>query len=216
MADRAANRQGRGSRYSGLDAAERTHQRRTALLAAALELFATQGYPATSVKQICRQAGLTERYFYESFSDRHACLAALYGELADQMRIATAAAADEAADLDTDEVTRRALSAFVDYLASDPRRARVVLIEVVGVSAELEGRRHAVLRSFAELTTTVWLGRTGRARPTTPQRLAAIGLVGAVNHLLVDWLHRGQKETREELVGICSTLFSAVRCRLQG
>lgn len=212
MAENAAKQQGRGSRYSGLDSAERTRRRRTALLAAALELFAAQGYPATSVKQVCRQAGLTERYFYESFRDRHACLVTLYRELAEQMRIATTTAIEESYDSDLDEVTRQALSAFVDYLTCDPRRAHVVLLEAVGASAELEERRHAVLQDFAELVTTIWLGQ---ATPTTPQRLSAIGLVGAVNHLLVDWLHRGQQETQEELVDTCVALFSAIQRELR-
>lgn len=211
MAESAAKRQRQGRRYSGRDAAERTRQRRTAILTAALEVFAARGYPATSVKQICRQAGLTERYFYESFRDRHACLVALYDELAEQMRTATTDAIERAADLDLDEVTRRALSTFVNYLAGDPRRARVVLLEVVGTSAELEERRHAVLRGFAELTTTAWFGRTEQAGP---RQLATVGLVGAVNHLLVDWLHRGQQEAPEELVDVCCTLFSATRRHL--
>ena len=214
MAGNAAKSQGQGRRYSGRDAAERTHARRTALLAAALELFATQGYPATSVKQICRQARLTERYFYESFRDRHACLVALYGELADQMRTASTAAIEQAADRDLDEVARCGLSAFIHYLTADPRRARVVLLEVVGVSAELEDRRHAVLSEFADLTTAVWLSRAERTKPTDPQRLAAVGLVGAVNHMLVDWLHRGQPEAPAELVDTCSALFLAARNQL--
>lgn len=214
MSDRTATRQ-QGRRYSGQDAAERTRQRRTALLAAALELFAQQGYPSTSVKQICRQAGLTERYFYESFRDRHACLVALYTELAEQMQVATTAAIADAEDRPDEEIVRSALGAFVDYLTADSRRARVVLLEVVGASAELEQRRHAVLRDFAELTTAVWSQLAERTGPTDAQRLAAIGLVGAVNHLLVDWLHRGQRETPAELVDTCSTLFTAVRNHLE-
>lgn len=214
MTDRTATRQ-QGRRYSGQDAAERTRQRRTALLAAALELFADQGYPSTSVKQICRQAGLTERYFYESFRDRHTCLVVLYTELSEQMRVATNAAIADAEGRSAEDVVRSALEAFVDYLTADTRRARVVLLEVVGASAELEQRRHAVLRDFAELTTAVWSRLAEQSEPTDPQRLAAIGLVGAVNHLLVDWLHRGQRETPADLVDTCSTLFSAVRNHLE-
>jgi AcrR family transcriptional regulator len=202
-----AGHQRPGRRYSGLDASERTRQRREALLEAALELFASQGYPATSVKQLCRQAGLTERYFYESFRDRHACLMALYEELVDRLRLVD----DE---LEADAVTWRGLSAFVEHLTADTRRARVILLEVVGVSAELEDRRHAVLREFAELTTAVWLRFDDQSAPSDRQRLAAVGLVGAVNHLLVDWLHRGQEEPPTVLVETCSTLFEGARHQL--
>ena len=189
-----------GRRYSGLEASERARQRRSALLEAALQLFATRGYGASSVKQICRQAGLTERYFYESFSDRHDCLKELYLELAERMRTQTTAAIDDAKEAEIDEVARRALTAFVEYLTTDPRRARVVLIEVVGVSAEMERRRYGVLREFAELTTSVWLEGAGLQEATDRQRMTAVGLVGAVDHLLVDWLHGGQKETPGDLI----------------
>ncbi|MEV4730171.1 TetR/AcrR family transcriptional regulator [Saccharopolyspora sp. NPDC049426] len=212
MTQNAGHQQRPGRRYSGLDAPERTRQRREALLDASLELFASQGYSATSVKQLCRQAGLTERYFYESFRDRHDCLVALYDELVDRLRATTVAALDD--EREADAVTWRGLSAFVEHLTADTRRARVVLLEVVGVSAELENRRHAVLREFAELTTAVWLRIDDQAAPTDRQRLAAVGLVGAVNHLLVDWLHRGQQEPPTVLVETCSALFEGARRQL--
>lgn len=211
MSDKTTPAQPSRARYSGLEAPERTRRRRQALLEAALELFTAQGYAATSVKHICRRAGLTERYFYESFRDRHACLVQLYDELAGQLLERTTAATQQAADLDVDRITERALSEFIDHLARDPRRARLILLEVVGVSQELEERRHAVLRSFAELTAGVWMEQVGRKSPAPAQRLATVGLVGAVNHLLVDWLHRDQQETQQELVQVCTRIFSAVR-----
>ena len=211
MSNKTTQTQPSRGRYSGLDASERTHRRRQALLEAALELFTAQGYAATSVKDLCRRAGLTERYFYESFRDRHACLVQLYDELAAQLLEHTTAATRKAGDLDVDQVTERALSEFVDHLARDPRRARLILLEVVGVSQELEERRHAVLRSFAELTADLWTEQLGRTNPAPDQRLTTVGLVGAVNHLLVDWLHRGQQETQAELVQVCTRMFCALR-----
>lgn len=214
MSDKPTRTQPRKGRYSGLDAQERTRRRRQALLEAALDLFTTQGYAATSVKHLCRRAGLTERYFYESFRDRHACLSQLYDELTRQLLERTTDAIEQAADLEVDQIIERALSEFVDHLARDPRRARLVLLEVVGASQELEECRHAVLRSFAELALSVWTERTGRKNPDPAQRLSTVGLVGAVNHLLVDWLHRGQQETQEELVQVCARMFSAVRYQM--
>jgi len=119
-------------------------------------------------------------YLYGSFTDRHACLVALYSDLAQEMSTATTAAiADATAGVGAapvDEITSRALGAFVEFLTADPRRARVVLIQVVGVS----------------------------------QRLTAVGLVGAVNHLLVNWLMTGQRDYPAVLAEVCSSLFSAV------
>lgn len=215
MSNKTTPTQPNRTRYWGLDAPERTRRRRQALLEAALDLFTTQGYAATPVKDLCRRAGLTERYFYESFRDRHACLTQLYDELAGQLLERTTAAVEQAAGLQVDRTTEQALAEFVDHLAGDPRRARLILLEVVGVSQELEERRHAVLRGFSELTVSVWTKQAGNKSPTSAQRLAAVGLVGAVNHLLVDWLHRDQQETRQELVQVCTRMFCAVRHQMQ-
>jgi AcrR family transcriptional regulator len=200
--------QNEGRRYSGVAPAERARRRHETFLAAALELFGTDGYPPTSVKKICKEAGLTERYFYASFKDRHDCLVHLYTDLTAGLRTATLAAIDQPPATDLDTIAHSGLAAFIDYLTGDPRRARVVLIEVVGVSEELESRRHDVLREFADLITAVW---SPEKPPTEAQRLTAVGLVGAVNHLLVDWLLAGRTTTPETLAATCSTLFSAAR-----
>lgn len=202
-----------GRRYLGMSPDERRVQRRATILTTALELFGTTGYAGSSVKQICRAARLTERYFYESFSDRESCLSALYSDLVDGMRAATVSALAAAGD-DVDDQARAGLNAFIGYLTDDPRRARVVLIEVVGVSPALEERRHAVLRGFADIVTTSWAA--ARTEPLEPKhRSTAVALVGGVNHLLVDWLMSGRPQSPAELADVCSTLFIAARERLE-
>lgn len=208
-----STRTGAGRRYSGLGAAERVTTRRAAVLAAALELFGTKGFRATSVKHICREAGLTERYFYESFRDREASLTALYRALVAELRGATAMAIGSAGD-DVDTIARSGLAAFIGYLTDDPRRARVIMIEVVGVSPDLEQRRHRVLAEFAELITAVWAVSTDLDTLTEHHLLTAVALVGAVDHLLVDWLHSGRHQSPEVLVDVCGSLFSAASDRL--
>lgn len=201
-----------GRRYHGLTAPERTRQRRFAILAAGLEVFGTGGYAGSSVKQICRAGRLTERYFYESFTDRESCLAQLYSQLVDQLRAATLAAV-ESAETDADARAHAGLHAFIGYLTDDPRRARVVLIEVVGVSPEMEARRHRVLQEFADVVASIWAD--SRAQPLNQkERSTAVALVGGVNHLLVDWLMTGSAQHRTDLADVCTTLFSAARERL--
>ncbi|MGC4960775.1 TetR/AcrR family transcriptional regulator [Gordonia sp. DT101] len=185
-----------GRRYGGADADERRARRRVELIAAGLDLFGSDGYANTSVKRVCEHAGLTQRYFYESFSDRPALLAAVYGDCVEFARAATvAAAAGFVADgggvgavgvaaPDAPDVARAALTAFVRCLADDARRARVMLVEVVGVNPDLERLRLNAIHGWADLILTLALGEQTADRT---QRLAAIGLVGAVTQLLVDW-----------------------------
>ncbi len=49
----------------------------TALLDAALELFADRGFGATSIPDICARAGLTKGAFYSNFTDKEALFLAL-------------------------------------------------------------------------------------------------------------------------------------------
>jgi AcrR family transcriptional regulator len=200
-----------GRRYSGLAAEERTRQRREAILAAALHRFGTHGYAATPVKQICREARLTERYFYESFRDREDALSALYTDLAEATYAATLAAVEDAGE-DIDTQIAAGLGAFVHHLTDDHRRAQVILVEVVGVSPALEQRRLGVLHRFAELVAAVWQRSTGS--PDTRQWLSAVALVGAVNHLLVDWLTGDQQHSPDTLIDVCVTLFTAAHTQL--
>lgn len=197
-----------GRRYSGLDAGQRSAARRESLFAAALELFGTKGYSATSVKQICVEAELTERYFYESFTDRHAALTAVYLDIIDQVRAAVLAALEEVADT-PDQFAARGLAVFIEYLTSDPRRAQIVMIEVVGVSPDLEKCRYGVLRDFADLMNNVGLVDVRDDVSTGFAELTAVALAGAVNYLLVDWLLGGRKQEPAELVAVCTALFEA-------
>ncbi len=184
--------------YGGVSADERREQRRIALIEAGLQLFGTAGYPNAPVKKICDEAGLTQRYFYESFTDRESLLDAVYRSCVDVLRDSAAAAAltyladiPEVADggpVPADRIrglAHIAFGAFLETLTVDPRRARIILIEVVGVSPALEQLRIGAIHSWAEMI----LGFAARPeRPTTPEdRLAAIGLVGAITQLLVDW-----------------------------
>ncbi|UZF56425.1 TetR/AcrR family transcriptional regulator [Gordonia polyisoprenivorans] len=180
-----------GRRYGGAEADERRARRRRAFIDAGLQLFGELGYPAVTVKRLCDEAGLTQRYFYESFADRPALLIAVYEHCVEVTRTATVGAAAEylldPAGVAPDAVhaaARDTLGAFLATLTGDPRRARVMLVEVVGVDPTVESTRLRAIHNWASLILALAMGE----REVSPaQHLAAVGLVGAVTQLLVDW-----------------------------
>jgi AcrR family transcriptional regulator len=176
-----------GRRYGGQDAGERRDARRRALTAAGLELFGTHGYANVSVKQVCEQARLTQRYFYESFADREALLRAVYDGAVATMQ-ARALAAVEATDGDLAAAAAAGLGAIVRCVTEDERLGRVVLLEVVGVSPALEVHRNEVIHQFAALIQGVARDRFALTGDEERHALAAVALVGASNQLLVDWM----------------------------
>jgi len=60
---------------------ERSRLKRVALLAAALDLFAAQGYEATSIDEIARRAGVAVGGFYQHFVSKQQVLLVLMDQL---------------------------------------------------------------------------------------------------------------------------------------
>src|SRR5688572_8537866 len=82
----------RRRRVLGLDLEQRQQERRRLVLAAALELFGTQGYARTSIEQLCQTAGVGTNSFYDLFSSKEDVLIALYDELTTNLQDAVAQA----------------------------------------------------------------------------------------------------------------------------
>src|SRR4029453_6908151 len=68
----------RARNYAGLSADERRLGRREGLVEGAIRAYGELGYRNTTVKAVCEAAGLTERYFYESFVNSEALLVAAF------------------------------------------------------------------------------------------------------------------------------------------
>jgi AcrR family transcriptional regulator len=197
-----------GRTYGGRSAEDRRAERREQLLEAGLERFGTDGFASTSIRAVCAQAGLTERYFYEAFpGGRDDLLIAVYekviGEVAQEVTAAVAAA-----PADPEARSRAGLQAFCGALAGDRRRARVQLIEVVGVNDTLERRRREAMHLFARFIAEGSKEFISH-NPDLDADLIAMGLVGAVNELMIDWFLGTIDAPVERIVDNCLALFMA-------
>jgi AcrR family transcriptional regulator len=199
-----------GRVYGGRSAEERHAARRAALIDAGFELYGSVGYGAVTIERICSQARLTTRNFYEHFRDQVALLRAVYDRTITEAT-ATVLTALEAAGDDPWARTQQGVSAFVHMMLDDPRRARIVCLQVVGVSDELERHRRHVLHRFADLLATE-AERTAEAGYIPRRRsyhVGSLALVGGVNELLVDWLHADDPLPLDRLVAEIVQLFVA-------
>jgi AcrR family transcriptional regulator len=194
--------------YGGVSGEDRVSGRREKLLEAGLELLGRDGWNATTVRAVCAEARLTERYFYESFANRDELLVAIFDRVAAEAATAVLEAVD-AAPHDARAKSRAAIGSFVELLSDDPRRARAMLIESIG-SPVLEHRREEWARSFAAL-----LGEQARrfygaeSLSESDSELTSLALVGALSELLVAWLDGRLEVSKERLVEHCVELFVA-------
>jgi AcrR family transcriptional regulator len=197
MPDRPANTR----TYAGATAEQRRGERRGRLIVAGIALLGRepeQGGGLT-VRGACAEAGLTQRYFYESFASADELAAAVFetvaGGAAEVVGEALAAAKPSA-----EARSRATVEAFVGYAVDDPRRARILFVE--GVASEaLREQRAGALRAFAELAAAQ--GRELYGRPPGSERLAdaaAYLIAGGMAELLLAFVRGELTSTREELV----------------
>jgi AcrR family transcriptional regulator len=198
-----------GRRYGGKTAAERRAERREKLLDAALELFGTIGYAATTIEMLCAATRLNPRYFYEEFQTREALLAAVYDRHAQSVLETVGAALERAPTDDPRARLEAGLQAFVDGSLADERAARINYFEMVGVSPEIEAHRRGVLRTYADLIAGQLEMMAIEMQPEIPdRRLAAVALVGATDGLIIDGLSGPGRTDRREIVSTLLGIFA--------
>lgn len=190
-----------GRRYRGIAAGQRQEVRRQRLLDAALACFGTHGYHATSVRALCAEAGLTERYFYESFANSEDLLRAVYETLVARLRADMAAMADRPDSVDA------VLGVYFGAIEGDPRIARILFFEVLGVSPAVDQLYRQAMEDFAVLLADL-IGPAGS--DGTRRRIVGDGLVGAVVHIAMRWTLGHFGTPRPQVVAICADLLRAM------
>ena len=174
-------------------------------------MFGTTGYRTATVRQLCRQAELTDRYFYESFENTEDLLVAVYEREFEHLQQAVLAAlADEAAQREPMLAVERALNAVFE-MASEPRVARVCWLEVLGVSPRVNDVYTRNIERFAALVVAFARQRFSTEDiDETESRMLGIALIGAVTQPIAHWLLGGYREDRTRLVAATSRVFRGI------
>jgi AcrR family transcriptional regulator len=193
--------------WRGISAEDRRAERRTALIEAGLEVIGTQGWANTTVRGVCRQAGLTERYFYESFPEHEALLIAVYEHvLVDGISRVLSAAAKAPHDI---RLTARAgIQAAVELLVDDPRKGRVLILEATG-NDTLQHRRQEAVRAQAALLSEFAKDFFDNPPDPTDSYLTALALVGALAEVGGAFLDGQLEVSKDRLIDHLTELLVA-------
>src|SRR4051794_34016481 len=183
--------------------------RRQRLLAAALARFGTDGYGSTGVKDVCAQAGLTHRYFYESFADKEALFLALFDSVVEELFALTAEAV-AGADATAEDQLRRAISAFLTTMADDPRKARIVFAGAPAVGPAAEQHMRTALRRFEALVEATARVHLPADLTDATFAVVAIAIVGTLERAVIEWQEGVLDLPVERIVDECVTVFVAM------
>lgn len=198
-----------GRRYRGQAVEDRRAERRQRLLAAGLAVFGEAGYHAATVRSICVAAGLTERYFYESFANSEDLLCAVYEEhmVLQQQRIMAAVLASPR---EPGAMVEAGLRAFFELAQEIPAGARLQFVEVLGVSPRVDRLYRQSVENFAQLLRNLQQqipqGAGARAALRDEETLS-VGLVGAAVGIASRWLLSGFAQPLDEMLATTLLIF---------
>jgi AcrR family transcriptional regulator len=170
---------------------DRQALRRDELIAAGVDLLGGPDGPALTVRAVCKASGLTERYFYESFSDRDEFVRAVYDDVC----------ARAVSALTSATTARDAVERFVALMVDDPARGRVLLVAPT-VEPVLTRSGANWMPSFIELLQRKVTRITEITEPAM-QAMVATALLGSLTALFIAYLNGRLAATREQFIDYC-------------
>jgi AcrR family transcriptional regulator len=130
------------------------------LAQAAMELYAERGFEQTTVAEIAKRAGLTERTFFRHFADKREVLFAGAGSLQELLVSTVAAALDSLSPIDAVAVGLDAVAALLQEGREYSRQRQAIIV----ANPELQERELIKLASLASALADV-LRRRGVGDP---------------------------------------------------
>ncbi|MFE6862128.1 TetR/AcrR family transcriptional regulator [Nocardia sp. NPDC057668] len=182
--------------YNGLSAEERVAKRREKLLEVGLDILGARDSPGElTLRNVCQQAGLSQRYFYESFADKDEFAADIYEwsvqELTASIQLAVANAPRK-------EKLRAGIGELVRGIEADYRLGRL-LFSPNQINPALLHKRYGSTQGFIELLDE-HIREATPAGEYTPVPLAAQFLVGGVGQIVSSWFNGTTASDTEALV----------------
>jgi len=169
-------------RYGGASFEDRLAERKRRLMLAAIDVFERSGRDGASVATICAEAGLTARYFYESFPNLDALFLEAYQAVQHELLAEIGRAAQGR------DPVRAALKAFFAALAAHPGPARVFLLDPHGREPAMQEAGYDTAVKLLALFA-----------PGVRDPLAAAGVLGAIVDIARRWISGGFAETVDQV-----------------
>ncbi|MEO9329349.1 TetR family transcriptional regulator [Gordonia aurantiaca] len=190
--------------YGGEGGDTRVARRRAALLDAALDLLGADEAEAVTVRGVCRRAGLTARYFYESFESVDQLVETVYDQVIEEIAASGLAAFAEGVSMRAK--VAGAVAAIVDLIDADRRKGRLLFSQAL-LSPVIAAKRMESTALFAGLTlqsaSTLVDVHVGAGQATA----VAHYQVGGLSRLLAAWLEGDVPLGRSEVVDLSVALL---------
>jgi AcrR family transcriptional regulator len=177
-------------------------------MTAASHLFGSREYESVTVADICAEARVSKRYFYDHFVDRSDLLMAVHREHNDWL-LASATAAAPQGSASLEEFVRPILRRLVELLYEDAERARIIYIN----APRMEPQRRALLRAEADQFGELLRPFVAPSLAGSHYSRTLLALVAGATEVIIDWLARDMPEDPVDLADHLCWLCCAVLSR---
>jgi AcrR family transcriptional regulator len=186
--------------FRGVPAEQRRGERKERLLQAGIRLFGARGYHGVTVREICAEAKLTERYFYESFENPPTLFRAVYARVSLAMKHECLLAVAQA-PRDPLSLAEAYLRAFLGFIREDGERARIILFDSMAVGGEVLTYAENTVDDYANTLKGFMLFMfPDIASQGVNMELLAHALIGANAYVGARWLREGFRTPLEDVV----------------
>jgi AcrR family transcriptional regulator/DNA-binding MarR family transcriptional regulator len=176
--------------------------RRGRLLSATFAVVGELGYEGLTARRVSQRAGVSNRTFYECFSDREDCFLAAFNHAVDGLELEMRAGWES--ELGWSARVRGGLTALLAALDREPAVRRLVFVEALSAGPRVLACRARVLESLAGV---IDQGRANGQAPVGLPGLMAEGVVGATFGVI----HARLLELRPgSLVGLRGALMATI------
>jgi len=160
--------------------------KRQLILAAAVRVFAAQGYEDSRVGDVAKEAGVAYGLVYHYFGSKEAVLEAVFRE--QWGRLLAAVALAEATGTNAPEQLELVVKIVLRAWRDDPDLVRLLVREITR-SPHIQDELDEIGQAFASLERIVARGQEqGTFRADVDARLAAWMLYGAMEEVLTGWV----------------------------
>ena len=175
---------------------------RVRLLDATFAVVSEGGYRRLTARRVSGRAGVSNKTFYDLFTDREDCFLAVFDEAVEELAAVVVPAYEREREWATS--IRAGLGALLGFLEREPALCRLVFVEALGAGSRVLERRAGVQGA---LKRAVDRGRTGvRAGRVLPP-LTAEGVVGAAFSVIHARL---LEQHAEPLTGLLNALMAMI------
>jgi AcrR family transcriptional regulator len=157
---------GRGTDRTGLGTELTDASKRQRILTGMLEAVGEVGYDTTSVRTVLDRTGLYRQAFYDNFASKQDCYLDAYDAALERIEAGVVGAASQHETWR--QQLRAGLGALLDFVDSEPRIARALIVEVHPAGEE------AVAKHTAALARTHGFFDSARSEPGATEAAPAI------------------------------------------